>query len=224
MVRAGQTPVIGADQIGAFAGRDVSDIGLPCIRINRIAAFLVEPFQFPAAQHEDAAQHELGYALRMHLRVGQRERRTPRPAEHLPAIQRQVLAQALHVGDQIPGRVVGKFGVRRGAPAATLVEQHDAVMRRIEEAPTVGIAARAGTAVHEYHRLAARVAALLVVDRVQRRNGEPAAVVWLDFGVWGAQRGGHDLPLQTPKRTKSISHSGSKNDHFSSIRSIAYNA
>ncbi len=53
-------------------------------------------------------------------------------------------------------------------PAASLVEIHDAVFFRVEEAALFGIGAAARTAVQKNHRLAGRIAALLEVNFVDR--------------------------------------------------------
>src|SRR5690348_15357344 len=127
----------------------------------------------------------------MRFRVRQRQGRTPGAAEYLPALDAQTLPQPFDVGDQIPGGVVAQFGVRRRAPAATLVEQDDAISARVEESPALGVAARAGSAVQEHHRLAARIAALLVVERVQRRDLQRAGIVGLDLGVERTADVGH---------------------------------
>ncbi len=65
----------------------------------------------------------------MLLRIGQRQRRTPGATEHDPAFDAEVRADRFDVGDQMPGRVVFEFGMRRRLAGATLVEQHDAVAR-----------------------------------------------------------------------------------------------
>ena len=163
--------------------RDRREVALPGVRKDRVAALLVEPFQFPAPQHEDAAQDEFGDPVGMGLRIGQRQRRPPRAAEHLPAVDLQVLAHALDVGNEMPGRVVGQFGMRRRAPASALVEQDDAVTRRIEEAPRLRVAACPRSAMQEHHRLAFRVAALFVVDPMQVGNLEETRIVGLDVGI-----------------------------------------
>ena len=54
------------------------------------------------------------------------------------------------------GGVVGEFTQRCRAAGAPLVEDHDAVMRRIEEAPVIGRGAGTGTAVQDNNRLAVR--------------------------------------------------------------------
>ena len=116
----------------------------------------------------------------MGFRVRQRQCRTPRAAKHLPAFDAQVGAQALDVGDQIPGRVLAQLRMRRGASTAALVEQHDPVHGWVEEPPALRAAARAGTAVQEHDRFPVQIAALLVIQRVQPRNLQRAAVErWL---------------------------------------------
>ena len=71
-----------------------------------LAPALVEPVDLLLAQEEDAAQHQLGDALGVRLRVGERERAAPRAAEDLPALDAEVRAERLDVGDQMPGGVV----------------------------------------------------------------------------------------------------------------------
>src|SRR3546814_12907880 len=67
-VVAGQAAVEGGDQIMALDLRDRLDVMLPGVGEQARRALLVEPFQFPAPQHEDAAQHQLGHAFRVRLR------------------------------------------------------------------------------------------------------------------------------------------------------------
>ena len=116
----------------------------------------------------------------MRLRVRERERAAPRPAEDEPAIDLEMAAQALHVGDEMPGRVGFERGMRAAAPRAALIEHDDAVAGGIEEPPRIDVAAAAGTAVHEHRGLAARVARLLVVHLVAVADGEVAAVERFD--------------------------------------------
>ena len=68
--------------------------------------------------------------LRVFLGVGERERRAPRPTENQPALDAEVFAQLLHVGDEMPGRVVDEARVGAAAPASALVEHHDPVTPR----------------------------------------------------------------------------------------------
>jgi hypothetical protein len=70
----------------------------------------VEPLRSRAAQKEDAAEHQLGDALGVGLGVGEGEGAAPRAAEDLPALDAEVLAQALDVVDEVPGGVVLERG------------------------------------------------------------------------------------------------------------------
>ena len=61
-------------------------------------------------------------------------------------------AQRLHVGDEVPGGVVLQRGVRRRASAAALIEQNDAVARRIVKAAHGRVGAAARPAMHHHAR------------------------------------------------------------------------
>src|SRR3546814_16082947 len=89
------------------------------------------------AAEEDAAQHQGAHPLGMRLRIGKRQGRAPGAAEHVPAHDAQVVAQALHVGDQQRRGVVGELAERCRAAGAALVEDDDAIMARVEEAAVV---------------------------------------------------------------------------------------
>jgi hypothetical protein len=84
------------------------------------------------------------HALGMGLGVGQRQGRAPGTAEQHPFVDAQVFADALEVGDQVPGGVVFQAGVGRRAAAAALVEGDDAVQVRVEIAAALGVATGAG--------------------------------------------------------------------------------
>ena len=73
--------------------------------------------------------------------------------------------------------------MRRGAAAAALVEQHDAVARGIVIAAHHRVRAAAGSAMQQHGRLAGRVAAFLEIDLVQRGDLEPSRAVGNDLGV-----------------------------------------
>ena len=111
-VVAGQTAMEGGNQVVAFDYRDRREEVFPRVRKQARAAFLVEPFQFPAAQHEDAAQHQFGHSLRMFLGIGQRQGGTPAAAEDLPTIDLQLFSQLLYVRDQVPGGVIDQVRMR----------------------------------------------------------------------------------------------------------------
>ncbi len=79
-----------------------------------------------------------------------------------------MLAQAFDIIDQVPGGVRDQRGVRAALAAAALVEQHDAVAARIEEAAHRRAGAAARAAVQEHDRLAVRIAAFLEVQLMVR--------------------------------------------------------
>src|SRR5699024_836172 len=66
---------------------------------------------------------------------------------------------------------------------ATLVKQDDAIGGRIEEAPIVRAAAATGAAMEKHDRFAVWLAALFVVQRMDVRNRQQAAVIRLDWRV-----------------------------------------
>src|ERR1700687_3185894 len=99
-------------------------------------------------------------------------------------------AQRLKVADQIPGAVLAQLSVRPTGAAAALVDQHDAIALRIEEAPHRRVGAAAGAAVQEYDRLTLRVAAFLVVQFMQLRDAQVRLVEWPDRRI---QRAGSAL-------------------------------
>ena len=178
-VRAGQPLLVGGHVVASLLGRDRGLEHLPHLGEELVRAALVEPEELAAAQEEDAAQHHLGDPLRVLLGVGQRERRSPAAAEHLPPVDAQVRSYALDVGDQVPRRVLSDLRVGPALAAAALVEQDDAVALGIEEAPVARVGAVARPAVQKDHRLAARVAAHLPVDAVEVGHLEEAGVVRL---------------------------------------------
>jgi hypothetical protein len=143
---------------------------------------LVVPLNLAAPEQEDAAQHHVGYAFGMLLGVGQGERAAPRSAEQLPSIDTKVLADALHVVDQVPSGVIAKLGVWCASAAAPLVEEDDAVHGRVPEAAMHGVRTAARPSMHENRRLSLRIAALLVVHRMDRIDPQVSGVVRLD--VW----------------------------------------
>src|SRR4029077_16451824 len=162
--------------------RDWAQIILERFREDPAAALLIEPFELGAPECEDAAEHELGRPLRMRLGIGKRKRRAPGAAKHLPALDVEELAELLDVVNEMPGGVFVDARMRRGAPAAPLVEQHDAVTRRIVIAAHHGGGASAGAAMQQHGGLAVRIAAFLEVKLMQRGNLESSRAVGDDLG------------------------------------------
>src|SRR5690606_27120747 len=94
----------------------------------------------------------------------------------------------------------------RGTAGATLVEQHDAVLRRIVEAPHLGVATAARSAVQQHHRLAVGVAALFVVKRMALVDFELAGVEGFDLGIerahaWWVRRKAAHESISRPRRS-----------------------
>ena len=85
------------------------------------------------------------------------------------------------VVDEGGGEVVGRVGY--GTTGAALVEAHDAVVLRVEEAAATLVAPRARASVQEDAGHAVRVAALLIVQAVPAAHLEHPRVVRLQRRV-----------------------------------------
>src|SRR5579872_153079 len=175
--------MVGGEEIAALGLGDVGEVGLPGIGEEDRRAALIEPVDFLFAEQKDAAEDEFGDAVGMGLGVGKGKSGTPGAAEDLPAVDVEVLAQFLDVGDEVPGGVGFERGVGRALAASALVEIHDAVLIGVEEPPLFGIGTAAWAAVHEDDGLAGGVAAFLEVELVDGRDLEAAGVVGLDGRV-----------------------------------------
>src|SRR4029077_8096577 len=93
-----------------------------------------EPVDLRAGAEKDAAQDEAGHALGIFQAIGQRQRAAPRAAEEKPLLDAEMRPQSSHVGHEIAVGVDVQFAERHGTAATALVEHHDAVELRIEEA------------------------------------------------------------------------------------------
>ncbi len=76
-------------------------------------------------------------------------------------------AQLLHVGHEVPGRVLAQLRMGRGLSAAALVEEDDAIVGRIVEAAEERRDAAAGPAMEHDHGLSRRIAGLLEMQLVE---------------------------------------------------------
>ena len=179
VVVACQSPVVGADQIPALHFGNGRNIVFPGVRKNMTGAFLVEPQQFGAAQHKDAAQYELRDTLRVCLGISDSEGATPGTAKHLPLGNVQVRTDGFHVRNQMPGCIVHEACVWRALSAPALVKRDDAVGFRIVVAPVCWRTAAARPAVHKNGRLAVGITAFFKGDFVYVRDLEPTDPVWL---------------------------------------------
>lgn len=90
-----------------------------------------------------------------------------------------MLSQTLHVGAQVPGRVLFQLRTGTAPTCASLIEDHDAVVVRIEETPRLRITTGSGAAMHEDNRPAVGIAALLIVNLVNFGDPQVAVVEWL---------------------------------------------
>ncbi|KAG1255466.1 hypothetical protein G6F68_010356 [Rhizopus microsporus] len=135
-IGAVQARPVGGDHVGALAFWNIGLVAVPAFGEDpaRTAAGLCEPAVLDLAAEEHAAHDQAGRTRGMGLRIGQRQRRAPRAAVDQPAFDAQMLTHLLDVGHQRLRGVVAQLAERRGAPAAALVDQHDAVARRVEEA------------------------------------------------------------------------------------------
>ena len=133
-----------------------------------------DPLDLAARARGDREQHELADALGVGLRVREAERAAPRPAEHEPALDLELLAQPLDVGDQVLGRVVGQR-VRAAAATPALVEHDDAVAGEVEVVGPPRRAARPRAAVQHDRRLASWITNHLPEDLVAVRGRHHAS-------------------------------------------------
>ncbi|MNV32513.1 hypothetical protein D3C71_1238530 [compost metagenome] len=122
------TPVCG-DHVAAFVFRDMRLVTRPALREHPACTAIGfgEPAVLFGTAEIDPAKDEAGCTFRMGLGVGECQRGAPGTAEHQPALDAEPGADDLHVGDQVLRRVVTQLTERRGAAAAALVDQDDAI-------------------------------------------------------------------------------------------------
>src|SRR5262249_40839075 len=132
---------------------------------------------------EDAADDDAPRAVRVSLRVSEPERASPGAPEDHPALDPELLAQALHVADEVPGGVVLERGVGPALARAPLVEEPDPVRGGAEEAPRQRPGPAAGPAVNEDDGHPVGIPALLVVELVDRRDLEIPLLIRLDLRI-----------------------------------------
>src|SRR4051794_27748052 len=106
-----------------------------------------------------------------------------------------MLAQPLHVGDEMPSGVVAQLGMRCGFSAAALIEQDDPIGGRVMQAAQKRRRATAWTAMQHYRRLALRVATFLEIELVHIRYAQPSGSIWLDVRE-RQNKGSHEISSQ----------------------------
>ena len=161
---------------------------LPGFRKELRGAEAIEPVDLARARAEHAAQHERLDTRAMQLRIAQRQRCAPRAPQHdPPARHAEVDAQGLDVIDQVLRRVGGKPVGRARTPAATLVEQHDVIARRVEQPSVICIAAAARPAMQEKRGPPRRVPAAFPVDLMAaadlKEAGPRRLDEWIEHGA-----------------------------------------
>src|SRR5699024_1067428 len=102
---------------------------------------------------KDAARNPLGASLR----VGQRQRRSPRTAEEQPSVDSQVFAQPFDVIAELPGGARLHGAMRARSAAASLTAQDDPVAVPVDAVTRHRGAPCAGPAVEEQSGCALRV-------------------------------------------------------------------
>ena len=157
---AGEAFVVGRDHVAALS----SGIGATKPSIDRDISEtpeLVVPVEFRPGDGIDPAQDQLADPPGMVSGIGQRQRRTPGAAKHLPSVHAGQFAQAPMSATrcQVVFRPQSRMG--GGAPAAALVEEHHVVAGRIEEPRRSGEIPPPGPASVETPPALARVPARL---------------------------------------------------------------
>ena len=130
-----------------------------------------------------AAHHQCETAIRMSLGIGDRQRRAPGTAEHDPALDPEHGSEYLHVGDQVPRRVLAQFAQGCRAPGSALVEADEAVVVGVKQSPVVRRPGTPGAAMKEDHRHSVAASALLQANGVQVIDRDHAHIEWLDRRV-----------------------------------------
>src|SRR5438874_13531940 len=131
----------------------------------------------------------------MRLGVSECQRAAPGAAKHQPPLYSKVFAYLFDIGDEMPGSVVFKRGVRSALSGATLVKKNYAVSRRVEGASIVRDQTRAWSTVEKDDWLPFWIAALLIVQFMKGRNLQTSSVEGLNLRVQSSKFA-HTDPLQ----------------------------
>ena len=129
--------------------------------------------EFGPGAEKGRAQHDAADPLGMRLCVGQRQRRAPGASDDHPALEAELLADRLHVRDQMRQRVVLEAALGTAAAGPALVEQDGVETFGIEQPPVIGLAAAAGAAMQIDRRDAAGPADTFDIDLVTVADRQP---------------------------------------------------
>ena len=88
-----------------------------------------------------------------------------------------MLAQLFNVGDQVPSSIVFQIRVRRALSRAALVKEHYAISFRVEIATVIRHHTSARSTVQKDNGLPFWIAALFVVQTMDRRDLQPTHFV-----------------------------------------------
>ncbi len=192
-VLGAQQPRVGGRQIAVAVGRGHAGQEAFPGGGEVLAEAAGEQIGLRAAAGGQAGEHHREDAVRPAQGVQQPEHAPPGAAEDQPPVDAEVVAQQVHVVEQTVGGVRAEAGcrvggVRRAAPAAALVEQHQPVGRGVEVPPRPGRAAGARPAVHDDGGDAVGISAGFPVHAVALAHVQHAVGVRLDLRVQRAHR------------------------------------
>ena len=172
----GEPPQIGRQRIGALGlWQETDEIRIE-VGAKPLRALDERPFDLCARAEEDGAHDEPGNPLGMRLGIRDGERRSPRAADDQPALDAEVHAYRLDVGDEMLRRVGLERQIGMAAAGAALIEQEGVEARRIEQPPMHVLSAAARAAVQEQRRDTVGGAHLLDVKPVAVADAEHARI------------------------------------------------
>jgi len=185
LVVRGEPPQVRVENGAPLERGDDAHEVLPAIWEYLGRTVLEEPMHIFLPEKENAAQSHRRHVLRVRLRVSERERRTPAAAQNeMPAGHLAMLAEQVQVVNKMPGGVVVERRQGLGIPCAALIQQNDAVERRVEELPIARIQTRGWATMEEESGLTVGVPALLVIELMLAvARLEVACLVRLDWRV-----------------------------------------
>ena len=177
---------VGRQPVGIGQTREVAEPG-PGLG-KEPADAPVQPVKLQPSGRRHAEHEHPADPLRMSLRVRERQGHPPRPAAQQPLLHPKVVAQLLHVPQQVLGRVQahvgrGVAGVRQAATAVALIEDDDPELLWVERPPVSNRATRPRAAMHDQRGHAIGVPAGLPVHEVPVARIQQAALIGLEIRV-----------------------------------------